>query len=224
MSKVLAAIERGQAALALFEPKMEGDVEQHGVKGMRWGVRKDRTEQDKEFRARAKEAKKEGRALKKATKEERKSGASSDAAQAKALQKQIRKKGIQSLSNEQLQQLNQRMNLEQSYKTWAAKNPTLKQKAVQFAFNQVKAHGGDVVRTLNGADPQGQVAKLLKEATATGGKHKAGGNSTASKPQDHAAKPAPSSSQFKMKQNPAYQPGPGPQPKSDDVVYKITTL
>ena len=63
----------------------------YGVKGMKWGVRKDRR----------------GR---------RKPTASRDKREARRLMKQTYKKGTQSLSNKELERLNKRMQLEQSHK------------------------------------------------------------------------------------------------------------
>lgn len=81
----------------------------HGIKGMKWGVRKDRSE------SRA--------AVARSTKGHE-NEASDDAKRANANNLKARTKGTASLSNKDLQDLVNRMNLEQQYSTLESKRPT----------------------------------------------------------------------------------------------------
>lgn len=93
-----------------------GDVRQYGTKGMRWGVRKDRP------------------------------STSGDAAKAAVLKTQARKSGVKTLSNDDLKELNKRLELETKYKTWAEKNPTLAQQAKKFVVAKLTEEGLNLVK------------------------------------------------------------------------------
>lgn len=107
------------------EQRAEQLVIQHfGVKGMKWGVRKD----DK------------GGSSKK-TKE-----VSSDAAEADAARVKAKKQGPQSLSNKEMQSLVNRMNLEQQYSKLAAQNPKAMMSGANFAKKLVADTAKDVLK------------------------------------------------------------------------------
>ena len=75
--------------------KMNAELYHHGVKGMRWGVRRDRTSSGSSSR-------------------KRKSSRMSDDALAA---KTIKKKKLKQMSNAELRKLNERQNLERQYKS-----------------------------------------------------------------------------------------------------------
>lgn len=79
-------------------------LEHYGIKGMRWGVRRS-DEQLARARGRRKKSGKPVTPTKK----------SEDAAAAEESRKKAKKGGVESLSNQELQQLNTRLNLEQQY-------------------------------------------------------------------------------------------------------------
>lgn len=91
-------------------------LEHFGVKGMKWGVRK------------AKSAVSSARSKHQARKAAR-HPQSPEAARAHALRKQVKKKGLDSLSNSELQALNNRLNLEANYRNAIKQHPdTLRSK------------------------------------------------------------------------------------------------
>lgn len=91
-------------------------LEHFGVKGMKWGVRK------------AKSAVSSARSKHQARKAAR-HPQSPEAARAHALRKQVKKKGLDSLSNSELQALNNRLNLEANYRNAMKQHPdTLRSK------------------------------------------------------------------------------------------------
>lgn len=110
---------------------MEADYLTHyGVKGMRWGVRRER------------ESKGGSSGLKNPFKKE---PPSKDAAQAKALQKRIKKNGLDNLTNEELQALTKRMQLTQNYKNLA--NPKKQQNAgAKFVKEVLETEAKNYVR------------------------------------------------------------------------------
>lgn len=75
------------------DPPLEGVLEHYGVKGMRWGVRKRRSDEP----------------------------GSPDAERAKQHAATVKKSGTKALSNKELQELVTRMNLEQQFSTLSAK-------------------------------------------------------------------------------------------------------
>lgn len=82
----------------------------HGVKGMKWGVRKAKaTAGSIRTKHLARKAKRHPQ--------------SPEAARAHALRKQVKKKGLDSLSNSELQALNNRLNLEANYRNALKQHP-----------------------------------------------------------------------------------------------------
>lgn len=78
-------------------------LEHYGVLGMKWGVRRS----DRELRRARRTRKKEGKPVTK-TKSE-------DAEKAESAKKKAKKGGVQTLTNQELKDLNNRLNLEQNY-------------------------------------------------------------------------------------------------------------
>ena len=89
----------------------------YGVKGMKWGVRKDR-------------------------RGGRKPTASRDKREARRLMKQTYKKGTQSLSNKELERLNKRMQLEQSHKELRKKTGVLTRAGKSAAITMIAGAAG----------------------------------------------------------------------------------
>lgn len=85
------------------EQTLDEVLEHYGIKGMKWGVRRTREQID---RARGKR-KAKGKPVT-PTK-------SQDAERAEATKAKVAKEGVSSLSNQELQQLNKRLNLEKNY-------------------------------------------------------------------------------------------------------------
>ena len=100
-------------------------LEHFGVKGMKWGVRKDES----------------------SSTPTKKKGPSTDAQKAQAAQAKAKKHGEASLSNAEMKHLVNRMNLEQQYETLNYKNRSLKQKGYDFAKEVVIDTGKSVVKT-----------------------------------------------------------------------------
>lgn len=122
--------------LTAYESFKPADARQYGVKGMKWGVRKP----DGSPPGPASEVV----ATQKAGKRVKTAGgtgrtASEDAVKA-AVSKQVAKKSTtDALSNQELQQLVQRMQLEANFKRLSADDKTAGQKFIQrFFFNQQK--------------------------------------------------------------------------------------
>nr|DAV50359.1 MAG TPA: Structural protein [Caudoviricetes sp.] len=113
------AINEAQRKVKRIGHAMHDDVnylEHFGVKGMKWGVRK------------AKSAVSSARSKHQARKAAR-HPQSPEAARAHALRKQVKKKGLDSLSNSELQALNNRLNLEANYRNAMKQHPdTLRSK------------------------------------------------------------------------------------------------
>lgn len=112
-----------------------------GVKGMKWGVRKDNS----------------GGAPAK------KKGPSTDAQKAQAAQEKAKKHGQASLSNAEMKHLVNRMNLEQQYSTIAAQNRTLTQKGLHFAKDLVVDTGKEVLKTQVKKTAQYYAGQALEE-------------------------------------------------------------
>lgn len=103
---------RGRAAVAAIF-KHDDDVDHHGIKGQRWGVRR--------------------------TKEQREAARTEDAKSADAAKTKAKKLGVDSLSNKELQALTTRMNLEQQYSrlSTAGKTKSAGQKFIEGQLKQV---------------------------------------------------------------------------------------
>ena len=109
-------------------------LEHYGVKGMRWGVRRSQAELDRAAGRRVAKGKpvtmtQRTRKIKKKKKSEprildiRDAETSTDFEEALRINNKIREEGIQSLSNDELKNLNQRLELEKKYKTITKPNP-----------------------------------------------------------------------------------------------------
>jgi hypothetical protein len=83
-----------------------GLLEHYGVKGMKWGVRRDQRVLDR-LSNRVKEKREVQKALKQP---------SPDASRAQRLQTQAQRRGTSTLTNKELKDLNERLNLEKSYR------------------------------------------------------------------------------------------------------------
>lgn len=81
---------------------LEDVLAHYGIKGMKWGVRRSEAQLE---RARNRKSKKKDKPAR----------LSEDAAIAEAAKKQARDRGTKSLTNKQLEQVNQRMNLEHQF-------------------------------------------------------------------------------------------------------------
>jgi 2'-5' RNA ligase len=86
----------------------------HGVKGMKWGVRKDRLPTSATVEQKGKKLKAKGGTAQ---------PAHPDAVRAKSLHQTAKKSGLHALSNEELRALQERMNLEQNVSNLSAKQP-----------------------------------------------------------------------------------------------------
>lgn len=114
---------------------LEDVLEHFGVKGMRWGVRKRRTDDGP---------------------------GSADAERAKRHAATVAKKGTKALSNKELQELVTRMNLEQQFSTLSTKQK--QEKSAKNVIKQVLQTGrtvNDVIQFVN--SPAGkQIRKVLE--------------------------------------------------------------
>lgn len=124
---------------ALIEEILMDDAEHYGVKGMRWGRRKDQDTSPVDVSVSAKPG-----GLVKTTGGQRQKQ-SDDAVEAAILKQVARGSSVDSLSNAQLKKLNERMNLEQNYQRLAVQDKQSRmstgQKLVQ-AFIQGTAKVG----------------------------------------------------------------------------------
>jgi len=100
-------------------------LEHYGIKGMRWGVRRTPEQID---RARARRAKK-GKPN---------TPVSEDAKEAATAQKKASEGGVSTLSNQELEQLNKRLNLEKNYKDLTAPPKKAEKKKRQPLSKQEK--------------------------------------------------------------------------------------
>ena len=112
----------------MSELEFEEVLAHYGVKGMKWGVRKDRGDRDATFRKRAKEknpvdvsvSQQPGKYVK--GKGGQNQPASEDAITAATYRQQAKASTTDSLSNKELQTLVTRMNLEQQYNNLASQS------------------------------------------------------------------------------------------------------
>lgn len=116
----------------------------YGVKGMKWGVRRDRGSSSSSSKGRANASDASSKPKKPAKRQEDLSRYSDD----KLASKLSEKKGLDALSDAELSRLTKRMQLEQSYRELSAKRPRERSKAEKF---------------LNGAKILGQSANQLTE-------------------------------------------------------------
>ena len=116
----------------------------YGVKGMRWGVRRDRGNSGSSSKGQANASDASSKPKKSTKRQENLSRYSDD----KLASKVSEKKGLDALSDAELSKLTKRMQLEQSYRELSAKRPRERSKAEKF---------------LNGAKILGQSANQLTE-------------------------------------------------------------
>lgn len=110
----------------------------YGIKGMKWGIRKDR-------------------------RGGRKPTASRDKREARRLMKQTYKKGTQSLSNKELERLNKRMQLEQSHKELRKKTGVLTRAGKSAAITMAAGAAGAVLMPYAKAQGKKYAGKVAKE-------------------------------------------------------------
>ena len=116
----------------------------YGVKGMKWGVRRDRGNSGSSSKGQANASDASSKSKKLTKRQEDLSRYSDD----KLASKIFEKKGLDTLSDAELSRLTKRMQLEQSYRELSAKRPRERSKAEKF---------------LNGAKILGQSANQLTE-------------------------------------------------------------
>jgi len=140
---------------------LAGVLEHYGVKGMKWGVRRSDAE------------------LAKASSEP-KAPTSADSKAASAAQAKINKSGTQSLSNQELQGLITRMNLERQYSTMTAQHPNDLDRGLQTVQKVLKV-GKTVedVRKFMKTDTGKAVATGVKGALAAAAAYATGGATAA---------------------------------------------
>jgi hypothetical protein len=105
---------------------IENVLAHHGVKGMRWGVRRERTSRVTVSQS--------GKKLKAAGGFNRK--ASSDAVTAKKLSQIKKKSGVSALSNDDLQAYQRRLNLEQNVRNLEVNQPGVRNYIKRLMTNQ----------------------------------------------------------------------------------------
>lgn len=154
-----------------FVDTMSDNLKHYGVKGMKWGVRKDHTAQDIEFRARA------GKKVK--TSGGKRHEPTQDAINAAVLRQKAKKSTTDSLTNKELREAIDRMNLEQQYSRLSGENKSVGKKFLDFFLgdmgDQQYSDLGDFVADKSGKPAAGVAASMAAKAavkTATGGKKK----------------------------------------------------
>lgn len=125
---------------------LEDVLEHYGIKGMRWGVRRSEKQLARE---RAKKPK-----------------VSEDARRADRAQEKAKTKGLKSLSNQELDQLNKRMNLEQNYaRLTAAENASKVRKGAKFIKGAKKTQATVASAVAFSKTPPGKaIKKAVTEA------------------------------------------------------------
>lgn len=107
-------------------------LEHFGVKGMHWGVRRDKTTGGFRLPSRKPQA-----------------PSTKDAARARKLQTRAKTKGVHTLSNAELKALNERLNLEQNYGNLTSKNSYSKKASDEgqsFAKNVLLGSGQELAK------------------------------------------------------------------------------
>lgn len=146
--KVLVTFDKGRIVkIALGEPiikhyDVDAFLEHFGVKGMKWGIRKDKLGGSRGSSE----------------------SASSDAARARATQDMIKKHGTSSVDNKDLQHLVTRMNLERQYNGLVGKDTPRVKKGLGFAkeFIGVGKMAQDAYNLANGPLAKA-IGKAIKE-------------------------------------------------------------
>lgn len=154
--------EEDEMELAMAASRGESFLKHYGVKGMKWGVRKDRASGvgDSVKKKAAKGAVEVAKTYNKARPK------STDAAEAIRIRRQRHTKGINSLSNQELQALVQRMNLEQQLST-LTKQKRQSSLASAFISDQLVALGGRKVSSLNPNSPEAAAIRTAMGQLAT---------------------------------------------------------
>lgn len=126
-----------EESLAMSQDLVENILAHHGVKGMKWGVRKDRHSSDVTVIHRP------GKSLRSRGGE--RLPAHEDAVKAQIAKQKAKKSSVHSLSNHELQQLVNRMNLEQQYARLSSRR---KGEGQRFVEEQLKNLGRQKASTL----------------------------------------------------------------------------
>jgi hypothetical protein len=144
---------------------LEETLAHYGILGMKWGV----SRSDKQLAKAAKKKRKNSidvstgfdqKAGKKLNIEGGKGrGESTDAQQAKVYKQVAKKSGVDALTNEQLQMLNQRLNLERNYSSLTSKDAS---KGAKWAKGMAGAVANQQVKSIANDLAAKQVKKLLK--------------------------------------------------------------
>lgn len=119
----------------------------HGVKGMRWGVRRSAPTASVSVTQKGKKLKSQGGAGRKA---------SPDAIKVQELRQVRKKSGVHALSNEELQAYSKRLNLEQNVKTLEVRQPGAKNFIKRTLTRQGEQHVNNLAQ--EGARKLGKAA------------------------------------------------------------------
>lgn len=129
-------------------------LEHYGIKGMQWGVRRSKKQIRKDTAKRVKEGKDVT--------------LSDDAKKVKQAVTKGKEKGLGSLSNDELNMVNQRLNLEKQYKTLTT-TERAKVSAGKKAAKFVAKESGNVALNVAKATAQKQLMKQVAKQLAKGG-------------------------------------------------------
>lgn len=118
-------------------------LEHYGIKGMKWGVRRSDAQLAR-ARGKRKKSSTQVRVNKDRTEIDKvrikgKPAPSEDAIDAEIANKKAKKGGVKTLSNQELQALNQRLNLEQQYSNLTKKQKSNGAKAMDSLLKELKA-------------------------------------------------------------------------------------
>lgn len=164
---VSAGLAVGTAAsLVIPHDAISGDdkfISHYGIKGMRWGVRRKRSAEADAI------AKASGRNILEIKKKQKPDTRSEDAKRAGELAAKVKKSGTKSLSNDELQDLIKRMNLESQYSTITTKSK--KESVLVKAGKEVLLSVGKKKATELLSDPA-KMEKAFKSIAGASGKHK----------------------------------------------------
>lgn len=125
-------------------PTFEETLAHYGIPGMKWGVRRSKKQLAK---AAKKEAKKQAKTP------------SEDAVKAKQAIKKVKKGGLDVLTNDELKELNTRLNLEQNYSKMTAKQKSAGQEAAKQILLAIGKHEVEKLNASRGFGPGSQKDK-----------------------------------------------------------------